>query len=148
QRAGQHRSVPALGQAGTFLAQGSARKADRQHAAGDFAQSGLADSARARRSGMRLVLDLATARIPCPFTSVVTTRAVLEKSPAALDRLLRGILHGVKVALTSPDVAKKTIGRNRRLSDPEAIEEVYQRAIAGYERVPAVPKEAIETVVK
>ncbi len=106
------------------------------------------ETIEARRSGMRLVLDLATARIPCPFTSVVTTRAVLEKSPAALDRFLRGILHGVKVALTSPDVAKKTIGRNMRLSDPEAIEEVYQRAIAGYERVPAVPKEAIETVVK
>lgn len=97
---------------------------------------------------MRLVWDLASARIPCPFTSVVTTKAVLEKSPAALDRFLRGILHGVKVALTNPDVAKKTIGRNMRLNDPEAIEEVYQRAIGGYERLPTVPREAIETVVK
>jgi hypothetical protein len=35
-----------------------------------------------------------------------------------------------------------------RLTDPEAVEEVYQRAIAAYERVPVVPKEAIETVVK
>lgn len=106
------------------------------------------ETIEARRSGMRLVLDLATARIPCPFTSVVTTKALLEKSPAALDRFLRGILHGVKVALTNPDVAKKTIGRNMRLSDSEAIEEVYQRAISGYERLPLVPREAIETVVK
>jgi ABC-type nitrate/sulfonate/bicarbonate transport system substrate-binding protein len=106
------------------------------------------ETIEARRSGMRLVLDLATARIPCPFTSVVTTKAVLEKSPAALDRFLRGILHGVKVALTNPDMAKKTIGRNMRLSDPEAIDEVYQRAIGGYERLPLVPREAIETVVK
>lgn len=106
------------------------------------------ETIEARRSGMRLVLDLASARIPCPFTSVVTTKAVLEKYPAALDRFLRGILHGVKIALTNPDAAKKTIGRNMRLSDPEAIDEVYQRAIGGYERLPLVPREAIETVVK
>jgi len=106
------------------------------------------DTIEARRSGLRMLLDLATVRIPCPFTSVVTTKAVLEKSPAALDRFLRGILHGIKLALTNPDMAKKTISRNMRLTDPEAIEEVYQRAVAAYERVPTVPKEAIETVVK
>ena len=106
------------------------------------------DTIEARRSGLRMLMDLATARIPCPFTSVVTTKAVLEKSPASLDRFLRGILHGIKLALTNPDMAKKTLSRNMRLSDPEAVEEVYQRAILAYERVPMVPKEAIETVVK
>ena len=35
-----------------------------------------------------------------------------------------------------------------RLTDPEAVDEVYQRAVAAYERVPMVPKEAIETVIK
>ena len=106
------------------------------------------DTIEARRSGLRMLMDLATARIPCPFTSVVTTKAVLEKSPASLDRFLRGILHGIKLALTNPDMARKTLSRNLRLSDPEAVEEVYQRAILAYERVPMVPKEAIETVLK
>jgi len=106
------------------------------------------DNIEARRSGLRMLMDLATARIPCPFTSVVTTKAVLEKSPGSLDRFLRGILHGIKLALTNPDMAKKTLSRNMRLSDPEAVEEVYQRAILAYERVPMVPKEAIETVLK
>jgi NitT/TauT family transport system substrate-binding protein len=36
------------------------------------------DTIEARKSGLRMLMDLATARIPCPFTSVVTTRAVLE----------------------------------------------------------------------
>jgi ABC-type nitrate/sulfonate/bicarbonate transport system substrate-binding protein len=106
------------------------------------------DTIEARKAGLRLLIDLATARIPCPFTSVVTTRAVLEKSPAALERFLKGILHGIKLALTNPDMAKKTISRNMRLTDPEAVEEVYQRVVAVYERLPMVPKEAIETVVK
>jgi NitT/TauT family transport system substrate-binding protein len=106
------------------------------------------DTIEARRSGLRMVMDLATARIPCPFTSVVTTRAVLEKSPASLDRFLRGILHGIKLALTNPDMAKKTISRNMRLTDPEAVEEVYRRVIAVYERLPTVRKETIETVMK
>ena len=106
------------------------------------------DTIEARKLGLRMLMDLATARIPCPFTSVVTTRAVLEKSPASLERFLRGILHGIKLALTNPDMAKKTISRNMRLTDPEAVDEVYQRVVAVYERLPTVPKEAIETVVK
>jgi len=106
------------------------------------------DTIEARKFGLRMLMDLATARIPCPFTSVVTTKAVLEKSPAALDRFLRAMLHGIKLALTNPDMAKKTLSRNMKLTDPEALEEVYQRAVAAYERVPMVPKEAIETVVK
>src|SRR6266850_7163771 len=106
------------------------------------------DNIEARRSGLRMLMDLATARIPCPFTSVVTTKAVLEKSPGSLDRFLRGILHGIKLALTNPDMARKTLSRNMRLTNPEAVEEVYQRAILAYERVPMVPKEAIDTVVK
>jgi ABC-type nitrate/sulfonate/bicarbonate transport system substrate-binding protein len=106
------------------------------------------DTIEARKAGLRLLMDLATARIPCPFTSVVTTRAVLEKSPAALERFLKGILHGIKLALTNPDMAKKSISRNMRLTDPEAVDEVYQRVVGVYERLPMVPKEAIETVVK
>jgi NitT/TauT family transport system substrate-binding protein len=106
------------------------------------------DTLEAKKSGLRMVADMATARIPCPFTSVVTTRAVLEKSPASLDRFLRGVLHGIKLALTNPDMAKKSISRNMRLTDAEAITEVYQRVVAVYQRVPMVPKEAIETVVK
>jgi ABC-type nitrate/sulfonate/bicarbonate transport system substrate-binding protein len=106
------------------------------------------DTIEARKSGMRMLMDLATARIPCPFTSVVTTKTVLEKSPASLERFLKGILHGIKLALTNPDMAKKTLSRNMRLTEPEAVEEVYQRAILAYERVPMVPKEAIDTVVK
>ena len=106
------------------------------------------DTIEAKKSGMRMLVDLAAARISCPFTSVVTTRTVLEKSPASLEQFLRGIIHGVKLALTNPDMAKKTLSRNMRLTDPEALEEVYQRVVAAYERLPMVPKEAIETVVK
>ena len=114
----------------------------------DAALLSPADTIEARKSGIHMVMDMVTARIPCPFTSVVTTRAVLEKSPTALERFLRGILHGIKLALTNPDMAKKTLSRNMRLTDPEMLEEVYQRAVLAYERVPMVPKEAIETVVK
>jgi ABC-type nitrate/sulfonate/bicarbonate transport system substrate-binding protein len=106
------------------------------------------ETIEARKAGLRMVIDLSTARIPCMFTSVVTTRTVLEKSPAALARFLKGLLHGLKLASTNPDMAKKTISRNMRLTDPEAVEEVYQRVVTLYERLPMVPKEAIETVIK
>jgi hypothetical protein len=43
----------------------------------------------------------------------------VEKSPASLDRFLRGTLHGIKLASTNPDMAKKAISRNPRLTDPK-----------------------------
>ncbi len=106
------------------------------------------ETIEARKLGLRMITDLAAARIPCMFTSVVTTRTALEKSPAALARFLKGLLHGIKLASTNPDLARKTIARNMRLTDPEAIEEVYQRVVVLYERLPLVPREAVETVVK
>jgi len=106
------------------------------------------ETIEAKKSGLRMLIDLATAHIPCPFTSLVTTRAVLEKSPAVVERFLKGILHGVKLASSNPDMAKKTLSRHMRLTDPEALEEVYQRVVAIYERLPLVPNEAIETVLK
>jgi ABC-type nitrate/sulfonate/bicarbonate transport system substrate-binding protein len=106
------------------------------------------DNIEARKAGLRMLTDMATPRTPCPFTSVVVSKSALEKSPAALDRFLRGLLHGIKLALTNPELAKKTLGRTMRLTDPESLEEVYQRAVAIYERLPIVPKEAIETVMK
>jgi NitT/TauT family transport system substrate-binding protein len=114
----------------------------------DAALLSAPDTIEARRSGLRMLIDLATVRIPCPFTSVVTTRVVLEKSPSSLDRFLRGILHGIKLALTDPDMAKKTLSRNMRVTNPEALDEAYQRVVTTYERLPRVPKDAIETVVK
>ena len=114
----------------------------------DAALLSVPETIKARQHGFRMLMDLATQRISCPFTSVVTTRAVLEKSPAVLERFLKGILHGVKLAVSNPDMAKRTISRNMRLTDPEAIDEVYQRVVTLYERLPIVPREAIETVVK
>jgi hypothetical protein len=54
----------------------------------------------------------------------------------------------VNLALTNADLAKKTISRTMRLSDPEAIEEVYQRVTMVYERFPVVSKEAVDTILK
>lgn len=106
------------------------------------------ETIEAKKSGLHMIMDMATARIPCPFTSVVTTRAMLEKEPLLLGRSLKAILHGVNLALTNPNLAKKTIGRTMRLTDPEAIEEVYQRVTMVYERFPVVSKEAVDTILK
>jgi ABC-type nitrate/sulfonate/bicarbonate transport system substrate-binding protein len=106
------------------------------------------ETTEARRAGLRMLIDMSTPRIPCLFTSVVVSKAALEKSPASLDRFLRGILHGIKLVLTNPDMAKKTLSRQIRLTDPEALEEAYRQVVAVYERLPIVPKDAIETVVK
>jgi len=42
----------------------------------DAALLAAADTVEAKKSGMRVLMRLATARIPCPFTSVLTTKTV------------------------------------------------------------------------
>lgn len=114
----------------------------------DAALLSASDSVEARKAGLRMLLDMAAARIPCLFTSVVTSKATLEKSPAALERFLRALLHGVKLALTNPDMAKKSLSRSLRLTDPDALEETYRQTVAAYEPLPLARKEAIDTVAR
>jgi ABC-type nitrate/sulfonate/bicarbonate transport system substrate-binding protein len=114
----------------------------------DAALLSASDSVEARKAGLRMLLDMAAARIPCLFTSVVTSKTVLEKSPAALDRFLRALLHGIKLALTNPDMAKKSLSRSLRLTDPDALEETYRQTVASYEPLPLARKEAVDTVAR
>ncbi len=114
----------------------------------DAALLSAPETLEARKLGLHMLLDMAAERIPCLFTSVVTSRAVLEKSPAALERFLKALLHGVKLALTNPDMAKKSLGRTLRLTDRDALDETYRQSAAAYEPMPFVKRDALETVAK
>lgn len=114
----------------------------------DAALLSAPETLEARKAGLRMLLDMAAERIPCLFTSVVTSRAVVAKSPAALEKFLKALLHGVKLALTNPDMAKKSLGRTLRLSDGEALDETYRQAAAAYEPLPVVRRDALETVAR
>ncbi len=105
-------------------------------------------SLEARKSGLRMLLDLARKRIPFPFTSVVSTQAVLQKASPLLEGFLKGILHGIKLSYSDPEIAKKALGRYLRLSDAEIIEETHKRALEVSERIPVVPPEAVDTFVR
>jgi ABC-type nitrate/sulfonate/bicarbonate transport system substrate-binding protein len=91
----------------------------------DAALLSAPETLEARKAGFRMLLDLAAERVPCLFTSVVTSRAVLEKSPAALERFLKAILNGVKLALTSrcrsSDATLWRPSRGSRRRNPPAI---------------------------
>jgi len=114
----------------------------------DAALLSASDAVEARKAGLRMLLDMSAARIPCLFTSVVTSKNTLEKSPAALERFLRGLLHGIKLALTNPDMAKKSLSRSLRLTDADALEETYRQTAASYEPLPLARKEAVDTVAR
>jgi ABC-type nitrate/sulfonate/bicarbonate transport system substrate-binding protein len=105
-------------------------------------------SIEARKSGLRMLLDLAPIRIPYPFTSVVTSQATLLKSRPLLEGFLKGILHGIRVSYSNPETAQKALGRYLRLSDMEVIEETYKRVLEVTERAPIVKPEAIETFTR
>ena len=105
-------------------------------------------SIEARKSGLRMLLDLAPLRIPYPFTSVVTSQAALLKSAPLVEGFLKGILHGIRVSYSNPEIAKKALGHYLRISDAEVIEETYKRVLEVSERVPLLQPEAIDTFTR
>ena len=55
------------------------------------------------------------------FQSITT---MLEKSLEVLNRFLRGILHGIKLALTNPDMAKKAYRNLLGVLDMSTLERI------------------------
>ena len=86
------------------------------------------ETIEARKLGMRMLMDLATSRIACPFTSVVTTRAVLEKSPVALERAR---IHCA--GLSSVRFAQFDLKRDKL---PETFDLIVVTAVLEYIRYP------------
>ncbi|MBI2089842.1 MAG: ABC transporter substrate-binding protein [Deltaproteobacteria bacterium] len=105
-------------------------------------------SIEAQKSGLRMLIDLAPMRIPYPFTSVVSSHAVLLKSAPLLEGFLKGILHGIRLSYSRPEIAKKALGHYLRVSDTEVIEETYKRVLEVTERIPLLQAEAIHTFTR
>ena len=83
----------------------------------------------AKRSGLRVLVELADLEGEYPQTVFTTTRRFLQKQSAAAEGFVKGIVEAIAVAKLRKDIAIQVIGRRLKMSDREAQEEVYREVV-------------------
>ena len=83
----------------------------------------------ARKSGMRILVELATLEATFPQTVFTTTRRFLQREPAHAEAIVKALVEGVALAKKRKDIAIKSISKWLRSSDREILEEVYREVV-------------------
>src|SRR5215471_18783156 len=79
----------------------------------------------ARERGFTPIIDLAAARTPWIFDSVVVTRGWLEKNRDTLTRFVKAYVAGAYLALSDEAKAKELIAQKFKTKDPKVITATY-----------------------
>jgi NitT/TauT family transport system substrate-binding protein len=79
----------------------------------------------AKEKGFNPLLDLAAAKTPWIFDSVVVTNSYLKGQRDTLTRFVRGYIAGAYLALSDEKKAKEVIAQKFKTSDPKVIDATY-----------------------
>jgi NitT/TauT family transport system substrate-binding protein len=90
--------------------------------------------------GLNPLIDLAAAKTPWIFDSVVVSNGYLQKNRDTLTRFVRGYVAGAYLALSTPEKAKEVIAQRFRTKDPKVIDATYN----DFRR--AMPRDAAPTI--
>ena len=80
---------------------------------------------RARKLGLRELLDVSKLEVNFPFNGMVATRAFLKNNGAIVTRFLMAQAEGVALAKKDPVFGKKVMERYFRNDDKELLDESY-----------------------
>jgi ABC-type nitrate/sulfonate/bicarbonate transport system substrate-binding protein len=84
---------------------------------------------KGEKSGLKMILDMAKLKIPFQFTCTVTTREMIRKNPAAVQRMVRAMAEGVHYYKNhEPEVIKimQKYTRGQRRSVLEGSYDAYK----------------------
>ena len=79
----------------------------------------------AKEKGFNPLVDLAAAKTPWVFDSVVVTNGYLKAQRDTLTRFVRGYIAGAYLALSDEKKAKEVIAQKFKTSDPKVIDATY-----------------------
>src|SRR5882757_1417359 len=79
----------------------------------------------AKEKGFNPLVDLAAAKTPWIFDSVVVTNSYLKSQRDTLTRFVRGYIAGAYLALSDEKKAKEVIAQKFKTSDPKVIDATY-----------------------
>ena len=94
----------------------------------------------AKERGFNPIIDLAAAKTPWIFDSVVVSSSYLKQHRDTLTRFVRAYVAGAYLALSTPEKAKEVIAQRFRTKDQKVIDATYN----DFRR--AMPRDAAPTV--
>lgn len=81
---------------------------------------------RARKAGLRELVDMGTLGIEYPGSCIVTTKSFLKENRQTAKEFLKAYLEGVQRTLNNQAFASRVIRKYTRVTDPEVIAVTYQ----------------------
>jgi NitT/TauT family transport system substrate-binding protein len=81
---------------------------------------------RAKERGFNALVDLAAAKTPWIFDSVVVSSGYLKKNRDTVTRFVKAYIAGAYLALSNPTRAKEVIAQRFRAKDPKVVDATYE----------------------
>jgi len=103
---------------------------------------------RARKSGARELVNMATTGVSFPQSAIVTTRPYIQAHQDQVLNFLRGYAEGMQRMIADKATAKKVIEEYTRETDPEILEATYRYGIDYIAPIPYPAKEGIVEILE
>ena len=91
---------------------------------------------RAKRAGMRELVDMGTLGIDYPGSCVVTTKKFLRENRPTVKSFLKAFTEGTQKTLIDKSFAGKVISKYTRVTDPEVVEVTYLDFVRHIQPIP------------
>lgn len=98
-----------------------------------------------KKGGFTILIDPTQYDIPFPQLEVITTRSYLKAQPDIITRYMRAIVEGIHMVKNNPEPSIRALSKYLKISDREALEEVYKLYKDLYQPIPHVSPAAIQT---
>lgn len=104
---------------------------------------------RARKLGLRALLDISKLEANFPFNGVVVRRSYLKSHEGIVRRFLRAYIEGAVLAKRDPVFAKKVLAKYFKSDDREVLDESYEWIVRQNFSLPPYPAlQGLTTILK
>jgi NitT/TauT family transport system substrate-binding protein len=102
---------------------------------------------RARKAGLRELIDLSKDGPEYVSVAIGSTRSVVKANEEMTRRFIRGYSEGVQFLKANKAAGIRAIQKYARIKDPDILEATYGEARAYIEPVPYVTRKGMETII-
>jgi ABC-type nitrate/sulfonate/bicarbonate transport system substrate-binding protein len=105
-------------------------------------------SLRARQLGFRELMTTASIGLPFDYGCLIVKRAQVKAKREDLKKLLRATIAAYDLAIQEPELAKRSIAKYTRTSEPEVLNATYKENVKDYAlRFPYVSLRGLESII-
>lgn len=104
-------------------------------------------NSRAKKAGLRELVNLSVDGPEYPSTVIASTRAYVKANPDNTRRMVRALGEGLNVFKTNRQIGIRAIQKYSRLNDAEILEDTYNQFRDAFDAIPYVSKAGIVSLL-